>query len=67
MTLPMLIPHPKEVGVEVEVEVVVVVVEEHVTVGRLDKMREWKMSHYKERQQNVYQKTPTVLCTSSYF
>ena len=63
MTLPMTIPHPAEVGVEVVVTVVVVGVEEDI-VGRFYKMTKWERSHYKE---NVYQKTPTVLCTSSYF
>jgi hypothetical protein len=57
--LPMTIPHPAEVGVDVEEVGVGVVV-----VGRLYKMTKWERSHYKE---NVYQKTPTVLCTSSYF
>jgi hypothetical protein len=60
MTLPMTIPHPAEVGVEVEE----VGVEDVLVVGRLYKMTKWERSHYKE---NVYQKTPTVLCTSSYF
>ena len=62
--LPMTIPHPAEVGVEV----VVVGVEEdivrRVIIGRVYKMTKWERSHSKE---NVYQKTPTVLCTSSYF
>jgi hypothetical protein len=58
----MTIPHPAEVGVE-EVGVVVGV----VVVGRLYKMKKWERSHYKETQENVYQKTPTALCTSSYF
>jgi hypothetical protein len=61
LTLLMTIPHPAEVGVEV-----VGVVVEVVVVGRLYKMTKWERSHYKETE-NVYQKTPTVLCTSSYF
>jgi hypothetical protein len=60
----MTIPHPVEVGVEV----VVVGVEEdivrRVIIGRFYKMTKWERSHSKE---NVYQKTPTALCTLSYF